>query len=265
MPSEPSSSREEIRFHKGKSGPTLGVMQTRSQNQRNPNAPTFEERSIGWTLSTEENARTAASLKNACTIAGSCSENRKLFFFKPGPPSNVSSLSKTASKDSELIIVDSEASLHLMSRSDLTPEEQETTQKSKDPSDIMTANGTTDTTEETPVKTTFHASLAQARPGQAASPPLPSPLLHPRRKWPNIGTSGPDPAKGDPTLEPPVTNFSDSFALWSGCPKKCGFRNLHAICPWKPNLLTVSHFGAGVRKRGGTRNLQASGHLRTLR
>ena len=33
--------------------PTLGVIQIRSQNQRNANAPTFDERSIEWTLSME--------------------------------------------------------------------------------------------------------------------------------------------------------------------------------------------------------------------
>ena len=35
-------------------GPTLGVLQTGSQNQQNPNAPTFEVGSIEWTLSMEE-------------------------------------------------------------------------------------------------------------------------------------------------------------------------------------------------------------------
>ena len=33
---------------------TLGVLQTGSQNHQNPNAPTFEEGSIEWTLSMEE-------------------------------------------------------------------------------------------------------------------------------------------------------------------------------------------------------------------
>ena len=39
----------------------------------------------------------------------------------------------------------------MMSKSDLTPEEQETVQQSKDPSVIMTANGTTHTTEKATV------------------------------------------------------------------------------------------------------------------
>ena len=47
--------------------------------------------------------------------------------------------------------MDSGASLHMMSKSELTPEEQQTIQKSKDPSIIMTAHGTTRTIEEATV------------------------------------------------------------------------------------------------------------------
>ena len=47
--------------------------------------------------------------------------------------------------------MDSGASLHMMSKSYSTPEEQETIQKSKDPSVLMTANGTTQTTQEATV------------------------------------------------------------------------------------------------------------------
>ena len=43
-------------------GPTLGVIQ-KSENQRNPNAPTFGERSIEWTLRMEE-----VETKSACTL-----------------------------------------------------------------------------------------------------------------------------------------------------------------------------------------------------
>ena len=78
------------------------------------------------------------------------SENR-LRFFKPSPASNVSSsLSVTTSKW-EKILVDSGASLVMMSKSDLTPEEPEKIQKSKDPSIVMTGNGTTRTTEQATV------------------------------------------------------------------------------------------------------------------
>ena len=57
IPSKTSSSREQVRSQKGIWGPTLGVIQTGSQNQRNQSAPTFD---IEWTLSMEEKTRTPA-------------------------------------------------------------------------------------------------------------------------------------------------------------------------------------------------------------
>ena len=47
--------------------------------------------------------------------------------------------------------MDSGASHHIMCNRDLTPEEQETTRQSKCPSVILTANGTSHTTEEATV------------------------------------------------------------------------------------------------------------------
>ena len=75
-----------------KSGPTHGVTQTVSENQQNLKAPTFEERSIGWTLSMEGIARKAAGIvhKSVYKVPDSFCENR-IQFFKPGPARNVSS------------------------------------------------------------------------------------------------------------------------------------------------------------------------------
>ena len=140
---ETSPSRQQVRSEKRKMGPTLGAIQTGHQNQRNPNAPTE------WSLSMEEIARKAAwiSHSNVYKVPGSCSENRNNFF-KPSPAINVSSSSFSTSRERG-ISVDSGASLLVMSKSDLTPEEQETIQRSEDPSVIMTANG--NTTEEATV------------------------------------------------------------------------------------------------------------------
>ena len=79
---------------KGNWGPTLGVIQTGSQNQRNPNAPTFEERSVEWTLSMKEKQGEQLGFYTGTKVPGSCSENRNKFF-KPRPASNASSPSKT--------------------------------------------------------------------------------------------------------------------------------------------------------------------------
>ena len=77
-----------------KMGLTLGVIQTGSQNQRNPNAPKFEARSIEGTLSMEEKARGASWVlhKSVYKFPGSYSENG---FLKPSPANDVSSFSAT--------------------------------------------------------------------------------------------------------------------------------------------------------------------------
>ena len=110
-------------------GPTLGVIQTGSATHRNAKAPTFEEISIELTLHMEEMARNSAWIfhKNVHTIPGSFFENQHKLF-KPSPESNVSSPCMTTSKE-RAFIVDSEASLRMMSKSDVTPEEQEANQK----------------------------------------------------------------------------------------------------------------------------------------
>ena len=84
---------------KGYLGRTLGVMQTGSQHQRNPNAPTFEERSIEWTLNMEEKqGKQLRFHKNVCNVLGSYSENRNRFF-KPSRAANVSSFGQNTSKE----------------------------------------------------------------------------------------------------------------------------------------------------------------------
>ena len=57
-------------------GPPLGVTQTGSETLRNPNAPTFGERSIEWTLRMEEKAERPVWTvhKNVYTFPGSYSE-----------------------------------------------------------------------------------------------------------------------------------------------------------------------------------------------
>ena len=101
-----------------KLGPTLGAIQTRPQNQRNPNAPTFEERSIEWdeiarktslflqnnvykvsgSYSDTNNVYTFKSNVGSGRIPGSYSENRQRFC-KPSPARSVSSPCITTSEE----------------------------------------------------------------------------------------------------------------------------------------------------------------------
>ena len=93
-------------------------VQIGSQNQRNPNAPTFGERSIEWILRMKEKTKKAAwsSHKNVHTVQGSYSS-----------PAG--------------------ASVHMMSKKEFTLAAQETIRKSTDTSVIMTAHGTNHPTE----------------------------------------------------------------------------------------------------------------------
>ena len=84
--------------------------------------------------------------KTLYTDPGSYSEIRKRFF-TPSPASNVSSPSATSFEREG----SGAASLDMMRKIYLTPEAQETIQKSKDPSLIMAAHGTAHTTEQTTV------------------------------------------------------------------------------------------------------------------
>ena len=54
-----------------------------------------------------------------------------------------------------------------------------------------------------------------------------------------------------PNLET-VTHF------WSGCPRTSGHGNLFIIRSWRPRVLTVTHFGSGCPTKGGSRNLHAT-------
>ena len=97
-------------------------------------------------------ARKAAYIlhKNVYTVPVSYSENRNRFF----TPSPADSFFFTLSNfiERERIQWTRELpSFHMMSYSDSTPKEQETIQNSKDPSVIVTANGTIHTTEEATV------------------------------------------------------------------------------------------------------------------
>ena len=73
------------------------------------------------------------------------------------------------------------------------------------------------------------------------------------------GSQKGSPASIQPDLDPRVTKSGDGPAFLSGCPKKkkVGPRNLLTVCPWKPQLVTVSHLGVR-KKKGGSTNPHAT-------
>ena len=71
-------------------------------------------------------------------------------FFPPRMEWRVTSTS-TVNPDEREFIVDSRASMHMMSKMELTPEELETVNVSRLPTTVITANGSIETTEEATV------------------------------------------------------------------------------------------------------------------
>ena len=135
-------------FRKGENlVPTLGVIQTLGSQKSAKSKRSNIRRKI-YRMDSEhgricKEIRLKKSLhKNMCKIPGLHPENQRRFF-NPSLESNASSHPMRTSREREFI-VDS------MSESDLTPEEQETIQRSKDPS-VMTANGTARTIGEATV------------------------------------------------------------------------------------------------------------------
>ena len=125
-------------FWKIRLGHALGVIQTWAENSANSKGPTCGERSIEWTVHMEDTARTSVldtAQERVHPSPGWYSE-KKHILVKLSP----ASVSSPPMGEREWInesFVDSG-----------TSEEQETSRKSKDPSIILTASGTTHTTEE---------------------------------------------------------------------------------------------------------------------
>ena len=101
--SETWSSREQVRSEMWKLETYTWSHPDHIQESTKSGAPTFEERSVKWTLSMEEKARTSAWIihKNVYQVPGSYCENRN-GFFNPSPASDVSSPSGPTSTQSGL-------------------------------------------------------------------------------------------------------------------------------------------------------------------
>ena len=124
--------------------PSLGMICPGDPHQRNPNAPKFEDRSQEETEWQERCAREAAwkLAKNILELNGqdktaffSSSENRCL------PASNLK-------PEEREFVVDSGASMQMISKKDLNSAELETVTTSRSPTTVFTANGEVQTHEE---------------------------------------------------------------------------------------------------------------------
>ena len=124
--------------------PSLGYICPGEPHQRSPNAPKFEDRSQDDTEWQERCAREAA-WRLAKSILKLKEQERVTFF---SPSENRCLPASTLKPEEREFVVDSGASMHMISKKDLKSAEMDTSTKSCSPTIVLTANGEVQTHEE---------------------------------------------------------------------------------------------------------------------
>ena len=124
--------------------PSLGYICPGEPHELSPNAPKFEDRSREETEWQELGAREAAwkLAKNVFKLK----EHEKAAFFSS--PENRCHLASSLKPEEREFVVDSGASMHMISKKDLSEAEMDTLTKSCSPTIVITANGEVQTQEE---------------------------------------------------------------------------------------------------------------------
>ena len=127
--------------------PSLGYICPGEPHQRSPNGPKFEDRSQEETEWQEQGAREAAwkLAKNVFKLKG---HERATFF---SPSENRCLPASTLKPEEREFVVDSGASMHMISKKDLSNAEMDTLTKSCSPTIVIAANGEVQTHEEATV------------------------------------------------------------------------------------------------------------------
>ena len=127
--------------------PSLGYICPGEPHERSPNAPKFEDRSQE---ETESRARCPRSIVEADKNVLKLKEHQRATFFSPSE--NRCLLASTLKPEEREFVVDSGASMHMISKKDLSNAEMDTLTKSCSPTIVITANGEVQTHEEATVK-----------------------------------------------------------------------------------------------------------------
>ena len=127
--------------------PSLGYICPGEPHERSPNAPKFEDRSQEETEWQEQGAREAA-WKLAKRVLKLKEHQRATFF---SPSENRCLPASTLKPEEREFVVDSGASMHMISKKDLSNAEMDTLTKSCSPTIVITANGEVQTHEEATV------------------------------------------------------------------------------------------------------------------
>ena len=128
--------------------PSLGLTCPGELHQRSPNAPKFEDRSQEETEWQEQGAREAAwkLAKNVLKLK----EQERATFFSPSDNRCLPAPSNLKPEEREFV-VDSGASMHMISKKDLSDAEMDSLTKPCSPTMVITANGEVQTHEEATV------------------------------------------------------------------------------------------------------------------
>ena len=124
--------------------PSLGYICPGEPHQRSPNTPKFEDRSQEETEWQEQGAREAA-WKLAKSVLKLQEKNKATFL---SPWENRCLPASTLKPEEREFVVDSGASMHMISKVDLSDAEMDTSTKSCSPTIVTTANGEVQTHEE---------------------------------------------------------------------------------------------------------------------
>ena len=127
--------------------PSLGMICPGEPHQRSPSAPKFEDRSQEETEWQEQGAREAA-WKLAKSVLKTKEKDQATFF---SPSENRCLPASTLKPEEREFVVDSGASIHMISKKDLSDAEMDTLTKSCSPTIVITANGEMQTHEEATV------------------------------------------------------------------------------------------------------------------
>ena len=127
--------------------PSLGSICPGEPHQRSPNAPKFDNRSQEETEWQEPGAREAA-WKLARSVLKLKEKNKAAFF---SPSENRCLPASNLQPEEREFVVDSGASMHMISKKDLNSAEMDTLTMSCSPTIVITANGEVQTHEEATV------------------------------------------------------------------------------------------------------------------
>ena len=130
--------------------PSLGYICPGEPHQRSSNAPKFEDPSQEETEWQEQGAREAAWKLDKSVLK--LKEQERAAFFSPSE--NRCLPASTLKPEEREFVVDSGASMHMISKKDLSDAEMDTLTKSCSPTIVITANGEVQTHEEATVYVT---------------------------------------------------------------------------------------------------------------